>query len=126
MFINSSVSSTKSVKSGVILGSVIGPFLFSLFINIFPNVLSYCKFILFADDSKLISYVVNDSYQRITDDLCQVVLWSEQNGLPPNIAKCQGIHFNGRITQNPCHEYYIKGTKLNSITKCFDLGIAHN
>ena len=32
-------------------------------------------------------------------------------------------HYNGRITQNPCHEYYIKGTKLNSVTECIDLGI---
>ena len=74
--INSSVSSTKSVKPGVIQGSVIGPFLFSLFINTLPNVLSYCKFLLFADDSKLIGHVVNDGYQRITEDQCQLELWS--------------------------------------------------
>ena len=72
--INYSVSSTKSIKSGVIQGSVIGPFLFSLFINTLPTVLSYSKFLLFADDSKLIGYVVNYGYQRITEDLCQVVL----------------------------------------------------
>ena len=53
-----------------------------------------------------------------------IVLWSEQNGLPLNIAECQIIHYNGRITQNPCHEYYIKGTKLNSVTECINLGIA--
>ena len=88
--INSSVSSTKSIKSGVIQGSVIGLFLFSLF----------------------------------TEDLCQVVLWSKQNGLPLNIVKCQVLHYNRRITQNPCHEYYIKGEKLNSVTECINLGIA--
>ena len=99
--INSSVSSTKSVKSGVIQGSVIGPFLYSLFSNTLPNVLSYCKFLLFADDSKLIGYVVNDGYQRITEDLCQVVLWSELEELSLNIAKCQVICYKERITQNP-------------------------
>ena len=124
--INSSISSTKPVKSGVIQGSVIGPFLFSLFINTLPNILSYCKFLLFADDSKLIGYVVNDGYHHITEDLYRVVLWLEQNRLPLNISKCQVIHYNGHITQNPCHEYYIKGTKLNSVTECIDLGIAHN
>ena len=69
--------------------------------------------------------VVNDGYQRITEDLCLVVLWSKQNGLPLNIANCQVIHYNGRITQNPYHEYYLKKTKLNnSVTECIDLGIA--
>ena len=124
MSINFSVSSTKSVKSGVIQGSVIDPFLFSLCVDTLTNVLCYCKFLLFADDSKLIDYLVNYGYQRFTEDLCQVVLWSEQNRLPLNIAKCQVIHYNGRITQNPCHNYYIKGTKLNSVTECIDLGIA--
>ena len=28
-----------------------------------------CKFLLFADDSKLIGYEANDGYQRITEDL---------------------------------------------------------
>ena len=44
--------------------------------------------------------------------------------MPLNIAKCQVIRYNERITQNPCHEYYIKGTKLNSVTECIDFGIA--
>ena len=54
----------------------------------------------------------------------QVVLWSEQNGFPLNIAKYQVIHYNECITQNPCHENCIKGSKLNSVTECVDLGIA--
>ena len=46
------------------------------------------------------------------------------HGLPLNIAKCPVIHYNGRITQNTCHEYYMKETKLNSVTECIDLDIA--
>ena len=121
--VNDSQSAHKPVTSGVIQGSVLGPFLFSLFIDSLPAVVSYCKFLLFADDSKLMGYVVDGSYQRIAHDLQEVVAWSERHCLPLNIDKCVVIHYDGRSARNPCHDYYIKGVKLASTNACADLGI---
>ena len=68
-------------------------------------------------------YVVDGSYQRIAHDLQEVVAWSERHCLPLNIDKCVVIHYDGRSTRNPCHDYYIKGVKLASTNACADLGI---
>ncbi len=121
--VNSSRSSHKPVKSGVIQGSVLGPFLFSLFINSLPSVISYCKFLMFADDSKLMGHVVEGSHLLIAHDLQEVVAWSERNFLPLNVSKCQVIHFDGRCARNPCYDYRINGVLLSSTVECVDLGL---
>ena len=53
-------------------GSVLSPFLFSLFINSLLLVVSYCRFLLFVDGSKIMGYVV-EGHDRIVHDLKEVV-----------------------------------------------------
>ena len=121
--VNSSKSTYKCVTSGVIQGSVLGQFLFSLFINSLPLVVSYCKFLLFADDRKIMGYVVEGSHERIVHDLNEVVAWSKRNCLPLNGDKCLVMHYNGRLRLNPCNNYMINGVLLSSFHVCSDLGV---
>lgn len=51
--IDTHMSDSLSTKNGVPLGSVLGPLLFSLFINDLPTVIKHCTCHLFADDVQL-------------------------------------------------------------------------
>ena len=55
--INGVKSATSDVLSGVPQGSVIGPLLFSIYVNDLPSVVS--SQVLFADDVKLFCPIVN-------------------------------------------------------------------
>ena len=46
-------STLKSVQIGVPQGSILGPLLFLLYINDFPNISKNIEFLLFADDKNL-------------------------------------------------------------------------
>lgn len=77
-------SETINVASGVPQGSILGPILFSMYINDLPSVLSYCKFHLYADDCQL--YIsgnhknISDIVNLINMDIRRILIWCEQNG----------------------------------------------
>ena len=61
-------SSWTQVKSGIPQGSVLGPLLFSIFVNDLPTTL-HSDCLLFADDCKLFHTIVDDdSIDKIQND----------------------------------------------------------
>ena len=99
--INNEFSNVSNVTSGIPQGSVLGPVLFTIFINDLPeHVNSLCK--IFADDTKI--YNIYENFKILQGDLEALQFWSEKWQLFFNIDKCVCLHF-GR--KNPKVDYTI-------------------
>ena len=88
------------VTSGVPQGSLLGPFLFLLYINDLPEVTSRATTIaLFADDAKC-SRVVRSSEDCVVlqSDLNCLSDWSKQWGLSFNSSKCEVLRISRKRT----------------------------
>lgn len=81
-------SSVLCLNKGVPQGSLLGPLLFSMYINDITKCTSFCQSRLFADDFQLLhvgSYnTMNNNYTEIKHDLDSILNWSLQNRLEIN------------------------------------------
>ena len=87
-------SSWSTVTSGVPQGSVLGPLLFTLFINDMPKHLHHpCK--LFADDTKLIAIIKNtQDIVLLQEDIDRLSAWNTTWDMKFNHQKCKYMVFN--------------------------------
>lgn len=116
----SSVSSGRSVVSGVPQGSVLGPLLFLVHVNDLPTVFeSQC--LLYADDLKLWRNVASEDDRRVLqEDIDRLVRWSMEWDLPINLSKCVHLRI-GR--DHPATSYLLSGVPLRTSTSEKDLGV---
>lgn len=99
VFLDGFLSSFQLCESGVPQGSILGPLLFSLFINDLPLVLNFCSVHLFADDVQIYFttdelYNSADIESKINHDLKSVHAWSVTNSLPINPSKTKALFIN--------------------------------
>ena len=85
-------SSTKTLNTGVPQGSVIGPFLFLIYINDLPSVCKNSKISLFADDTTVYN-LGRYSEKEITEDIQKMRSWFDMNKLTLIVEKCESISF---------------------------------
>nr|CAD2197659.1 unnamed protein product [Meloidogyne enterolobii] len=120
--IGNEFSSSFKTSSGVPQGSVLGPILFSIFINDLPlglpNEISYK---LYADDVKLYISHNNDAKREILEESLKLILdWTSKNGLELSINKCSVLHIG---KHNNKKEYKLLDNILESYQNIRDLGI---
>ena len=90
--VNNTISSPRSVTSGVPQGSVLGPLLFLIFINDMPNFVEHSSIKLFADDSLV--YMPNtssDSTNLLQSDLDNLQNWARVSQMRFNVTKCEHL-----------------------------------
>ena len=114
-------SSECAVLSGIPQGSILGPVLFTVFINDLPETLSSTCHI-FADDTKIYNNSVNKNL--IQDDIFKLQKWSNTWNLYFNVTKCHVMYMG---SNNPHNEYVMNLSdsqqKIESCTSEKDLGV---
>jgi ribonucleases P/MRP protein subunit RPP40 len=118
--LNGYMSEWEKVFSGVPQGSVLGPILFTIFINdLDEDIIN--KILKFADDTKLIGSVQSQQdVESLRRDLEKLTLWSEQWQMGFNVDKCKIMHLGGK---NSNAKYSMGGRELKVVTEEKDLGV---
>ena len=118
--VNGKESPWSSVCSGVPQGSVLGPILFTIYINDIDTDLK-CNVSKFADDTKLgYSCETTEDCNIIQEDLHKICQWSEKWQMSFNVDKCKVMHI-GKDNNN--YQYTMNNRVLQTVTEEKDLGV---
>ena len=89
--INDALSTPMILHHGVPQGSILGPVLFTFFINDISNCIKYSKFHMYADDIQLYNFSCKNESSllmgQINTDLASILAWSKSNGMFLNASK---------------------------------------
>ena len=107
--VNGAVSGWCDVTSGIPQGSVLGPVLFTLYVNDLPEIVT-SSVQLFADDMKIYRGIRSTvDHDQLQADLETLATWSKKWLLPFNVTKCSTLHLG---SNNPKEVYNINGVSL--------------
>lgn len=93
--LNGSLSSNRPITCGVPQGSILGPLLFTIYINDLPTVTKHSKVVLYADDTALFvsGKALHEIQSKLSDDLEAVSKWLAENRLTLNTKKTKSMIF---------------------------------
>ena len=106
---NGSTSNTLEIKTGVPQGSVLGPFLFSVYINDLPTCTDIFNMIMYADDTTQFCDINGNPADEhlLNMELCKITDWLSANKLSLNVNKTKCMIFHSEKKQ-----YYIPNYSL--------------
>lgn len=109
--------------SGVPQGSVLGPLLFSIFINDVSSVIHDCHFLLYADDVKIFKAISNTaSCSALQRAITSFSYWCSRNKLLINTSKTKVMTYT-RKTDSILFSYNINSEALPRVVEVKDLGV---
>ena len=110
--INDCNSNIMNITYGVPQGSILGPLLFTLYINDISQAMTNCKTNLFADDTAMVftHHDVNTLISNCQTSLEHVYKWFKLNKLSLSLSKSAFLLFHGK---NKDPKYNIKRIEVN-------------
>ena len=111
-------SPTREIRTGVPQGSILGPFLFLVYINDLPDVCQKSEAAIFADDTSIVKAGKTDDCS-MQNELETLTDWFNYNKLSINTSKCESISF-GRMYQR---QLTIMEKKISQKNCCKHLGL---
>ena len=118
--VNGQLSSNKIITYGVPQGSILGPFLFLLYINDLPDCLKSTNPCMYADDTQIFlsSYDANELVVSLNSDLAHVCNWLKENRLQMHPSKCKMMFIGSPCNLNNimCEEPVVANAKPISRT----------
>lgn len=124
-------SDIMALTCGVPQGSILGPLLFSLYINDISSCFKFSKFHLYADDlqvyrcDRLTNKII--SIGKLNEDLQRVVEWSTSNDLILNAKKTQAIIIHKhRLQKRDFPQVMLTNEKINYSDSVRNLGLVMN
>lgn len=120
---NGNSSATYEATTGVPQGSVLGPLLFSVFVNDVSTVIRHSSFLQYADDIKMFMEVREDQdCVRLQSDVNAFEKWCTENHLRINSSKTKVVSYT-RKTHNIVFPYVIRTDFLERVGRVKDLGV---
>lgn len=123
--INDKASSLKACSMGVPQGSILGPLLFSTYINDLPSVCDGVEILMYADDTVLFTHGkdLGQVANKLTQTLTNVSMWLKNSCLTLNTEKTVTMFFHNRFKLNIIPDIYVDGTKLKNVEEFKYLGV---
>jgi hypothetical protein len=123
---NGITSSTSNITCGVPQGSILGPFLFLIYINDLGTISNKISTIMFADDSNVFSSGsdLKNIESLLNSELPLLIDWLRANRLSLNIDKTHVMVFGPPRKLNQTHvDIQIEGRPLNIVKSTKFLGL---
>ena len=122
--INGHRSDVLPVTSDVPQSSILGPMLFTIYINSLPMVLQFATCLLYADDTKCYKRLsLHSDSVLLQSNLTNLLSWSHTSKILFNLLQSLLLRFCNKSTNINNLTYFFNGSSIKSASSCKDLGI---